>query len=607
MTIDDDRTATTSTATNVASMFLDRVQMSADKEAFRYLVAGEWVSATWRQTGDRVETLAAGLLALGIEPEQRVGIASSTRYEWILADLAIMCSGAATTTVYPNTNAGGTAYILADSECRVVFAEDTGQLAKLTERRAELPSLTKVVLFDGPGDGDWVITLAGLVELGQKYLFEHPSGVRTRTDAITPQQLATLIYTSGTTGPPKGVRLPHSAWAYEGTATVGLNLMREDDLQLLWLPMAHAFGKVLITAQLACGFVTAIDGRVDKIVDNMAVVKPTVMGAAPRIFEKAHARIVTTQQAQGGLRARLFAAAFTVGLEVDRRRRAGRAASLPMSLLYGLFDRLVFSKVREVFGGRIRFFISGAAPLNREIGEWFHAAGLLILEGYGMTESAAGACVNRPDQYKLGTVGLPMDGTSIRINDDDGEIQIRGACVMDGYHNLPDKTAETFTHDGWLRSGDLGKIDADGFLTVTGRIKEMFKTSGGKYIAPPAIEAKFMAMCPYVSQFMVFGEARNFCVALIALDADLMSEWAAENGLDGATYQDLVNEPAVGEMIGEYIAKLNGELNRWETIKKWVLLDHDLSIERGELTPSLKVKRSVVAEQNKQVLDALYT
>ena len=588
-------------------MFLDRVQMSADKEAFRYLVAGEWVSATWQQTADRVETLAAGLLALGIEPEQRVGIASSTRYEWILADLAIMCSGAATTTVYPNTNAGGTAYILADSECRVVFAEDTGQLAKLTERRAELPSLTKVVLFDGPGDGDWVITLAGLAELGQKYLLEHPSGVRTRTDAITPQQLATLIYTSGTTGPPKGVRLPHSAWAYEGTATVGLNLMREDDLQLLWLPMAHAFGKVLITAQLACGFITAIDGRVDKIVDNMAVVKPTVMGAAPRIFEKAHARIVTTQQAQGGLRARLFAAAFTVGLEMDRRQRAGRAAPLPMSLLYGLFDRLVFSKVREVFGGRIRFFISGAAPLNREIGEWFHAAGLLILEGYGMTESAAGACVNRPDQYKLGTVGLPMDGTSIRINDDDGEIQIRGACVMDGYHNLPDKTAETFTHDGWLRSGDLGKIDADGFLTVTGRIKEMFKTSGGKYIAPPAIEAKFMAMCPYASQFMVFGEARNFCVALIALDADLMSEWAAENGLDGATYQDLVNAPAVGEMIGEYIAKLNGELNRWETIKKWVLLDHDLSIERGELTPSLKVKRSVVAEQNKQVLDAFYT
>ena len=485
MTIDGNNlTSTTATGANVASMFLDRVQRSADKDAFRYLVAGDWVSATWRQTADRVEALAAGLLALGIETEQRVGIASSTRYEWILADLAIMCAGAATTTVYPSTNAGDTAYILADSQCRIVFAEDTGQLAKLTERRAELPNLTKVVLFDGTGDSDWVITLADLAESGEKYLLEHPSAVRTRTDAITPEQLATLIYTSGTTGRPKGVRLPHSVWAYEGSAVAGLKILGEDDLQLLWLPMAHAFGKVLVTTQLACGFVTAIDGRVDKIVDNLAVIKPTFTGAAPRIFEKAHARIVTTQQAKGGFRAWLFAAAFSAGLEVNRRRRAGRAASLPMSLLNGLFDRLVFSKVREAFGGRIRFFISGAAPLNRDIGEWFHAAGLLILEGYGLTETAAGACINRPDHYKLGTVGLPFDGTSIRINGDRGEIQIRGGAVMDGYHNLPDETADAFTDDGWLRTGDVGTIDSDGFLTVTGRIKEIFKTSGGKYVAP---------------------------------------------------------------------------------------------------------------------------
>jgi long-chain acyl-CoA synthetase len=607
MTIDGNLTTTTATAANVASMFLDRVQTSADKEAFRYLVAGDWVSATWRQTADRVETMAAGLLALGIETEQRVGIASSTRYEWILADLAIMCAGAATTTVYPSTNAGDTAYILADSQCRIVFAEDTVALAKLTERRAELPNLTKVVLFNGTGDSDWVITLADLAESGEKYLLEHPSGVRTRTDAITPEQLATLIYTSGTTGRPKGVRLPHSVWAYEGTAVAGLKILGEDDLQLLWLPMAHAFGKVLMTTQLACGFATAIDGRVDKIVDNLAVVKPTFMGAAPRIFEKAYARIVTTQRAKGGLRAWLFAAAFSAGLAVDRRRRAGRAVPLPMSLLHGLFDRLVFSKVRAAFGGRIRFFISGAAPLNRDIGEWFHAAGLLILEGYGLTETAAGACINRPDHYKLGTVGLPFDGTSIRINDDRGEIQIRGGAVMDGYHNLSDKTADAFTEDGWLRTGDVGTIDADGFLTVTGRIKEIFKTSGGKYIAPPAIEAKFMAMCPYASQFMVFGEAHNYCVALIALDADLMSGWAAENGLGGATYQELVNTPAVHEMIGWHIGALNAELNRWETVKKWALLDHDLSVEGGELTPSLKVKRSVVAAQNKHILDAFYT
>lgn len=605
MTIDEG--STTAAAATMASMFLDRVEKSCDKEAFRYLVGGEWVSTTWRETADRVEALAAGLLALGIEPEQRVGLASSTRYEWMVADLAIMCAGAATTTVYANTNAGDTAYILSDSQCRIVFAEDTAQLAKLTERRAELPDLTKVVLFDGTSDSDWVVTLADLAELGDKFLLDHPSAVWKRTAEIAPERLATLIYTSGTTGRPKGVRLSHSAWAYVGTAVAELKILDEDDLQLLWLPMAHAFGKVLLTAQLACGFASAIDGRVDKIVDNLAVVKPTFMGAAPRVFEKAHARIVTTQQAKGGLRSWLFTAAFSTALELDRRRRAGGSATLPKVLLCKLFDHLVFSKVRAAFGGRIRFFISGAAPLNRDIGEWFHAAGLLILEGYGLTETAAGTCINRPDHYKLGTVGLPFDGTALRISDDRGEIQIRGPAVMDGYHNLPDKTAEAFTDDGWLRTGDVGTIDADGFLSVTGRIKEIFKTSGGKYVAPTAIETKFMAMCPYASQFMVFGEGHNYCVALIALDADMMSGWAAENGLEGATYQELVEAPAVRELIAGYVEALNADLNRWETVKKWALLDHDLSVEGGELTPSLKVKRAVVADQNQNILDAFYS
>lgn len=608
MTIDGNPTSTSraTSAANVATMFLDRVTTSADKEAFRHLVAGQWVSATWGQTAGSVEKLAAGLLALGLDPEQRVGILSNTRYEWILADLAIMCAGGATTTVYPTTKADDTAYILADSQCRFVFAEDAAALAKLTERRAELPDLTKVVLFDGAGDGEWAITLAELAESGEKYLLEHPAAVRTRTDAITPQQLATLIYTSGTTGRPKGVRLSHSAWAYEGTAVAELNILGEDDLQLLWLPLAHAFGKVLMTTQLACGFVTAIDGRVDKIVDNLAVVKPTFMGAAPRVFEKAHARIVTTQQANGRLRAWLFSSAFSVGLALDRRLRAGHPHSVPMSLLHGFFDRIVFSKVRAAFGGRIRFFISGAAPLNRDISEWFHAAGLLILEGYGLTETAAGTCINLPDHYKLGSVGPPLNGMSIRIAGAEREIQVRGPAVMDGYQNLSEATANTFTEDGWLRTGDAGTIDAEGFLTITGRIKEIFKTSGGKYVAPSAIEAKFIAMCPYASQFLVFGEARNYCVALITLDADLISAWAAENGLDGMTYRELVDTPAVRAMIGDYASALNVDLNRWETIKKWVLLDHDLSVERGELTPSLKVKRAVVAEEQQPILDALY-
>jgi long-chain acyl-CoA synthetase len=385
-----------------------------------------------------------------------------------------------------------------------------------------------------------------------------------------------------------------------------MELLGEDDLQLLWLPLSHSFGKVLIAAQLACGFASAVDGRVDKIVENTGIIKPTFMGAAPRIFEKAYAKVVTAQQSKGGISARLFDAAFNLGREVDRRRFAGQPVPLPMRLQHAVFDRLVYSKVRQVFGGRIRFFVSGSAPLNREIAEWFHAAGLLILEGYGLTESAGGGFINRPDNYKLGTVGLPFDGTDVRINDD-GEVQMRSPCVMAGYHHLPEATAEAFTEDGWLRSGDRGTLDADGFLTITGRIKELFKTSGGKYVAPPAIEAKFMAMCPYASQFMVFGEARNFVVALITLDADAIGTWAADNGLGDASYAELVKSPAVRDMLEDCIRQLNSQLNRWETIKKWAVLENDLSIESGELTPSLKVKRSVVAERNKETLDAFYS
>ena len=603
MSTETNQEPTTMSPLNVAAMFFDRVQKSADREAFRKLEGDRWVSVTWQEASEEVEELAAGLLALGIQPEQRIGIASSTRYEWILEDLAIICAGAATTTVYPTTNATDTAFILSDSQSRIVFAEDEAQLEKLKERRDDLPSLEKVVLFDGSGDGEQVITITELADVGKKYLADHPDCVRTTADSITPEMLATLIYTSGTTGKPKGVKLPHRAWVYEGTTVADFDILHEDDLQLLWLPLAHAFGKVLITAQLACGFASAIDGRVDRIVPNMAEVKPTFMGAAPRIFEKAHARVVSSQE---GVKEKLFTAAFAVGRSADRYRLAGKDIPLALKIAHGAFDRLVFSKVREVFGGRIKFFISGSAPLNRDIAEWFHAAGLLILEGYGLTETAAGAFINRPDSYKLGTVGQAFAGTSVRIAED-GEVQLQGPGVMDGYHNLPDKTAETLTDDGWLRTGDKGQLDEDGFLTVTGRIKELFKTSGGKYVAPPAIEGKFMALCPYAGHILVFGESRNFCVALITLDPDALSGWAKQHGLSEKSYADLVKSDAVRDMVGGYVDELNSELNRWETIKKWELLDHDLSIEGGELTPSLKVKRSVVEEKNQKLLDSFYS
>jgi long-chain acyl-CoA synthetase len=591
---------------NFAQLFLDRVAKSSALEAYRYPKGDSWESLTWKQAGDKVNALAAGLLALGIQPEQRVGIASSTRYEWILADLAVMCAGAATTTVYPSTNADDTAYILSDSECHVVFAEDDDQIAKLTEMRAKLPSVTKVVTFDGAADGDWIIGLEALADLGEKYLVEHPEAIKDTVAAIGPDQLATLIYTSGTTGRPKGVRLRHKSWVYEGAAIAVQDILHEDDLQFLWLPMAHSFGKVLLSAQLACGFSTAIDGRVDKIVDNLGVVKPTFMGAAPRIFEKAHGRIITMQQAEGGLKEKIFTQAFKVGLEVNRRKRAGQSVPFLLGAQHQLFDRLVFSKVRERFGGRVRFFISGAAALNQEIAEWFNAAGILILEGYGMTENAAGATVNHPDDYKMGTVGPALPGSEVKLGDGD-EILLRGPHIMEGYHNLPEETAKALTEDGWLHTGDKGSIDANGFLTITGRIKDLFKTSGGKYIAPSAIESKFKALCPYASQFVVFGDEKNFCVALITLDEDAMAGWAAENDMTGKGYSEIVASEPVKAMVGEYVDELNTRLNRWETIKKWELLDHDLSVESGELTPSMKVKRNIVESNNKARIDAFYS
>ena len=590
---------------NFAVQFLDRVTASAEREAFRYPRGEAWESVTWKQAGDLVEKLAAGLLALGIESEQRVGIAAGTRYEWILADLAIMCAAGATTTVYPSTNAEDTAYILSDSECRVVFAEDDEQIAKLKEHRNELPHLAKIVTFDGTVDGDWVIGLDDLATLGEGYLAEHPGIVEETARAIAPEQLATLIYTSGTTGRPKGVRLLHRAWVYEGTAIQVQDILHEDDLQFLWLPMAHSFGKVLLSAQLACGFATAIDGRVDKIVDNLGVVKPTFMGAAPRIFEKAHGRIVTMQAAEGGAKEKIFKKAFEVGIKVDQLKREGRSVPLLLNVQHGLFDKLVFSKVRERFGGRVRFFISGSAALNAEIAEWFHAAGVLILEGYGMTENAAGATVNHPASYKIGTVGPALPGSEVKIGEND-EVLLRGPHVMAGYHNLPEETAATLTEDGWLHTGDKGSLDADGFLTITGRIKDLFKTSGGKYVAPSAIESKFKAVCPYASQFLVFGNERNYVVALITLDPDAMAGWAEENGMAGASYTDVVNSDQVQKMVGEYVDELNSRLNRWETVKKWRLLDHDLTIESGELTPSMKVKRNIVEKNNKELIDSLY-
>jgi long-chain acyl-CoA synthetase len=592
-------------APSVARMFLDRVAATPHTEAFRYPQDHSWESVTWQQVGERVHHIAAGLISLGIAQEDRVALASSTRYEWVLADFAVMCAGAATTTVYPTTMASDVAYIVANSGSRAVIAEDQTQVDKLLEHRAELPDVSTVVIIDGKGDGDWVITLYELEQLGKQLLADSPNAIKERVATVGPDQLASLIYTSGTTGRPKGVRLTHGAWTYTAAAIDALNILGPDDLNFLWLPLAHAFGKVMLALPLQIGFPTAIDGRVERIVDNLAALRPTIMGAAPRIFEKAHARIEGMVAERGRLTKKMFDLAIGIGMRVSEARQAGQKPSLASSLAYKVADRMVFSTIRERFGGRLRFFVSAAAALDRDVAQWFDAVGIIVLEGYGLTETAAASFINRPHAYRFGTVGWPFPATEAKIADD-GEILLRGPGVMTAYHDLPDATAEALDEDGWFHTGDVGEIDADGYLRITDRKKDMFKTSQGKYVAPSAIDAKFKGLCPYASELLVYGEAKPYCVALVTLDNEAIIDWAAKHGLAGNSFAEIARDEKTQELIAGYIDELNLELNRWEQIKRFTIIDRELSIEAGDLTPSMKLRRKVVVEKFADRLSALY-
>ena len=591
---------------SVPRMFYDRVAATPNSEAFRYPDGnGGWTSVTWQQIGDRVDLIAAGLISLGINPEDRVALASGTRYEWVVADFGILAAGAATTTVYPTTNAPDVAFIVSNSGSRVVIAEDAKQVEKLREHRGELPTVEKVVVIDGAGDGDWVITLEELEQRGKQLLADSPSAVRDRVDAIRPDQLATLIYTSGTTGKPKGVRLTQQSWTYTAAAMDSLGVLTERDLNYLWLPLAHAFGKVMLALPLAIGFPTVIDGRVDKIVENLAVIRPTIMGAVPRIFEKVHARITDVLANESGIKKHIADWAVGVGLQISRVRQAGERPSALLSAQYKLADKLVFSTIRDRFGGRLRFFISGSAALDREIAQWFDAIGVVVLEGYGLTETSAASSLNRPHAYRFGTVGWTFPQTEVKIAED-GEILLKGPGIMNGYHDLPEQTAEAIDTEGWFHTGDIGELDAEGFLRITDRKKDMFKTSQGKYVAPSAISAQFKGICPYASEIIVYGEGKPYCVALVSLEGEAVKEWAAANGLGGKSFGEIARDPKTQAMVEGYVEELNKHLNRWEQVKKVAIIDRELTVEAGDLTPSLKLKRKVVVDNFHDKIDGLY-
>ncbi|WP_436530196.1 AMP-dependent synthetase/ligase [Actinoplanes sp. HUAS TT8] len=556
------------------AMFLQRAAEQPQSVAYLRPGPDGWVGQSWRQTATAVTEIAAGLLALGLRPQDRVAIASGTRVEWIEADFGVMCAGGATTTVYPSSSADEVAHILTDSGSRFAIVESPDLLSKIFFPGT---AVERAILLTGTSDDPRVLTVAELRGTGS------PEAVEAAVAAVGPDDLATLIYTSGTTGLPKGVRVAHRAWIYQGLAIRAMGIVHPEDLGYLWLPLSHAFGKALLSCQLSVGFPFAVDGDVSRIVQRLGEVRPTIMPAVPRIFEKVYAAV----SASTGVQKRLL----NWAVEVAEQRRSG--------LRFRIADRLVLARVRARFGGRMRFFISGAAALSPDIARWFGAVGLPIAEGYGLTESCATTIFNRPDRPEYGTVGRPLPGTSVRIADD-GEILLRGPGLMQGYHGIDSGSVLV---DGWLHTGDIGEITERGSLRITDRKKDLIKTSNGKYVAPQAIESRFKAICPLAGQLVVHGEKRKYITALIDLDPDEAATFASAHGLDVSS---VAGSDALRSALQSDIDRLNATLNSWETIKKFAVLEEPLSIENGELTTSMKLRRRVIEERYRPVLDDLY-
>ncbi len=594
----------------VGRMFRAAVEEFGDRPAYLYRGPDDaWTTLSWHETRERVDILAAGLLALGLGYEDRVAIASATRLEWILVDLAIMCAGGATTTIYPNTKDHDVWHILADSGARIVFAENAGQLEKIRRHKDSLEAVTAVVVFDPEGvdliddPATKAISWEVFRRRGAEWLADHPDCVDEAIGRTRAETLSTLIYTSGTTGAPKGVRLDHRAWTFEGY-TVGqdMGILEPAEIHFLWLPLSHVFGKCLIAIQLGSGLVHAVEGDIPRIVEGLGQVRPTLMAGAPRIFEKVRNAVMLKNHS--GPASRIARWAFKQGQQMIPYMVDGHRAPRGLTIRWAIADALVFSRLKKTMGGRIRWFVSGSAKLNPQVQNWFWAAGIPLIEGYGLTETSAITFLDIPRHPDLGTVGAPIPGNEVRIADD-GEILVKGPAVSRGYHDLPELTAEAFT-DGWFHTGDIGELNERGSLRITDRKKDLIKTSGGKYVAPQKVEGAIANNCPYVSQVFVQGEGRKYISALITLDEPALMTWAKAHGHGDLTYAQLTQHEDVRRMMDGYMAKANGRLERWETVKRYEILDRELSVNAGEVTPSLKVRRSAVAEAFADKLARLY-
>jgi len=586
-------------------LLVDRAADTPDACAYQFpMPEGQWGKLTWAETLRRVTVLAAGLLTLGVRPEMCVAIASSTRVEWILADLATMSTGATTTAVHSSANPSETAFVLGDSASRVLFAENDEQLAKVLAQQDRLPELTAVVLIEGqtePVSGLEVLSLAELEVRGGTHLAEDPQAVAKTMRAVERDHLATIMYTSGTTGQPKGVRLVHDSWSYAALAQREMNLFRADDVHFLWLPLAHVYGKTLIAGQIATGHMMVVDGRADLVASNLATIHPTITALVPRVLVKMHNEIVAGARGQGRLRRLVFAWAARIARDYSR---AAGTASPVLRVQHAIADRMVYPEIRAVFGGRLRGALCGGVLLDPEISHFFVGAGVPILETYGLTETSAGIAISRHETARVGTVGPPFPQTEIRIAAD-GEIFVRGPGVMTGYHNLPSQTAEVLDAHGWLSTGDIGEVDDHGNLLITDRKKDLFKTSGGTFVAPGEIEGAFKALCPLASNIVVVGNGRSHCTALISLDSTVIMPWAARQDIAGA-YADVVAHPRTAALVQLFVDALNARLQSWQTIRNFTLLPREFTMENGDLTPSLKVKRRNVEMKYAAEIDSMY-
>lgn len=587
--------------TSMVELFRDVCRQRAGAVAYMSKKDGAWKSILWAQQEIVVQRIAKGLMALGVAKGDRIGIVSQTRLEWIQADFGILSAGAATLGVYPQSLAPEVGYLLSHCGVRVLFVENDEQLQKVDKVRAQCPGLAWLVSMDGPSDPKRnMLSWDDFLAKGDAISNED---VKRRGDEVGPDDLAALVATSGTTGQAKVAIMTHDNLVFTSWSVARCVPMRSTDRTLLFLPLAHVFARVTAHSCVRLGVNVAIAESIQKVAENLREVKPTFIASVPRIFEKVHEKIVTNAQQAGGLKEKIFHWAMSVGVAASRLQQQGKEVTGLLAIKRNLADKLVFSKIREAMGGELRWSISGAAPLNPAIAEFFHACGVLIFEGLGMTENTSFSNVNRIDNWRFGTVGPVGEGIEMKLAED-GEVLFRGRNVMKGYYENPEATAEALDAEGWLHTGDIGEIDPDGHLRITDRKKDLIITAGGKNVAPQRVE-RILRESIYISQAVAFGDKKKYIAALVTLNLETVERWAKDHHLS-VPATDLWKAPEVFALIEGEIARENAQLASFEQVKRFAILPRELSIEEGELTPTLKIKRKVVTQRYEAQIEALY-